>query len=140
MMMKKKLTSTRLCLAVASIAAQLAAIWVVWRWLLPVWNLRPAVWVLVVALFAWLLFSIFLYVSGSSALKIKEYAGLSTMIGMEGEAISRLAPDGEVKIKGELWNAATEDGIIEVGEKIIVSSEDRLKLVVKRQNQTRNGQ
>jgi membrane-bound serine protease (ClpP class) len=130
--MKKKLICGRLTLAVISMAAEQVAIWAVWRWLLPELGVTFAVWVVVAVMAAWLVTGGFLYISGTSALKIKEYAGLATMIGMSGKAVDRLAPDGMVKIKGELWNASTEDGIIETGENITVTGEDRLKLVVRK--------
>jgi membrane-bound serine protease (ClpP class) len=130
--MKKKLTSTRLILAVISTAMEMVAVWAVWRWLLPALNVRIEVWVLIIALFVWLLFSIFLYTSGTSALKTKEYAGLSSMIGMAGKTVDRLAPDGMVKIKGELWKAVSEQGPIEAGENITVTGEDGLKLRVRK--------
>jgi membrane-bound serine protease (ClpP class) len=130
--MKKKLTSSRFILAVISTALEMAVVWAVWQWLLPELGVQVEVWVLIIALFVWLLFSVFLYVSGSSALKTKEYAGLSSMVGMAGQAVDRLAPNGMVKIKGELWKAAAENGVIEVGDNITVTGEDRLKLVVRK--------
>jgi membrane-bound ClpP family serine protease len=132
--MKKILTSSRLILAVISMAAEQVAIWAVWRWLLPELGVTLAVWVVIIAMSAWLLFGIFLYINGTTALKKKEYAGLSSMIGMSGKTVDRLAPDGMVKIKGELWKAAAEDGVIEADENITVTGEDGLKLVVRKNN------
>jgi membrane-bound ClpP family serine protease len=132
--MKKKLTSTRFILAVLSTAAQLVAIWALWRWLLPALNVRLDPWVLIIILLVWLLFCIFLYISGTGALKAKEYAGLSSMAGLSGNAIDRLAPDGMVKIKGEFWKARAEGGIIEPGEAVIVTGRDGLKLRVRKAN------
>ena len=131
--MKKKLTSdTRLILAVISMAAEQVAIWALWRWLLPELGVTLSAWVVISVMAAWLVAGVFIYVSGSGALKAKEYAGLSSMIGMSGQAVGRLAPDGTVKIKGELWNAAAENGIIEIGDNITVIGEDGLKLRVRK--------
>ena len=130
--MKKKLTSSRLTLAVTSMVAEQVAIWAVWRWLLPELGATLAVWVVVVVMAAWLIAGTFLYITGSRALKIKEYAGLSSMIGMAGQAVDCLAPDGMVKIKGELWKARAEESPIEPGDHIVVIGEDRLKLLVRK--------
>jgi len=130
--MKKLLTSSRLILAIISMAAEQVTIWAVWRWLLPALGLPLAVWVVVVAMSAWFLIGIFLYVNGTSALKTREFAGLSSMVGMSGKAVDRLAPDGMVKIKGELWKAAAQNGVIEAGENITVTGGDGLKLEVRK--------
>jgi membrane-bound ClpP family serine protease len=133
--MKKRLSSTRLILAVISVIAQLAAIWAVWRWLLPELGVQLAVWGLIIALVAWILVSIFFYINGTRALRTKEYAGLSSMVGLTGKADGSLAPEGMVKIKGELWAARVEQGIVESGESVIIIGEDGLKLLVRRQDQ-----
>jgi membrane-bound serine protease (ClpP class) len=54
------------------------------------------------------------------------------MIGTRGKAVGKLAPEGMVKIKGELWGARTEEGDIETGEDILVIGEDGLKLLVRK--------
>jgi membrane-bound serine protease (ClpP class) len=54
------------------------------------------------------------------------------MVGMDGKAHGELAPDGMVKIKGELWSARSEEGNIRHGEKITVTGEDGLKLIVRK--------
>jgi membrane-bound ClpP family serine protease len=133
--MKKKLISARFIIAVVTTAAQLLAVWGVWRWLLPALNIRLQVWVLIGILSAWLLFCVFLYISGTWALKTKEYAGLSSMVGLRGSAVDRLAPDGMVKIKGEFWKARAEGGTIEPGEAVTVSGMEGLNLVVRKTKQ-----
>ena len=130
--MKKKLTSSRFILAVISTAVEMVVVWAVWLWLLPELGVKVEAWVLITVLIGWLLFSVFLYINGTAALKKKEYAGLPSMIGMSGKAVDRLAPGGMVKIRGELWNAEAEEGIIEAGENITVTGQDRLKLLVRK--------
>jgi len=58
--------------------------------------------------------------------------GLPTMIGSKGKVASPLAPEGQVRIKGELWGATSDEGNIDTGEWITVVGEDGLKLVVRR--------
>jgi membrane protein implicated in regulation of membrane protease activity len=40
----------------------------------------------------------------------KAQVGVQTMIGLVGEAISTLAPEGQVKVDGEIWQARAEEG------------------------------
>ena len=53
-------------------------------------------------------------------------------LGSQGEVVSPLAPDGMVRINGELWVAESESGRLDTDEKIIVVGQDGLKLVVRR--------
>jgi len=55
----------------------------------------------------------------------------SSMIGMKGEVITRLSPEGVVKVRGELWQAVAENAEVEVGQKIKVVGREGLKLRVK---------
>jgi membrane-bound serine protease (ClpP class) len=130
--MNKRLTLTRLIIAILTEPMELFAIWAVWRWLLPALGIRLDVWVLIVLWVGWFLFGIFLFIMGTRALDKKEVKGLTSMVGSTGKASGRLAPDGMVKIKGELWNAHTEEGAIESGENIVVVGEEGLKLLVRK--------
>ena len=58
--------------------------------------------------------------------------GLPSMVGARGKAASRLAPDGFVRIKGELWEAKSEGEEIDTGEQVTVVEQDALKLTVRR--------
>ncbi len=59
-------------------------------------------------------------------------AGLTSMVGVTGEAASALDLEGQVRIKGELWQAVSEEGKIEAGEEVIVAAERGLKLTIRR--------
>ena len=56
--------------------------------------------------------------------------GLHNMIGCQGEVVSRLAPEGMVRIKGELWRARSDGGEMKEGIDVIVVGQDRLELIV----------
>ena len=57
--------------------------------------------------------------------------------GRKGEVIEKLDPEGEVKVRGELWKAKSHDGVdIEPGEDIEVVDREGLTLIVKRFIQT----
>jgi membrane-bound ClpP family serine protease len=85
---------------------------------------------LVAMMVAWLAVSVVIYRAGSRALRRKAVAGLSTMVGTRGKVVKRLAPRGVVRIKGELWEATSSSGDIAVGEEIIVTGQEGLRLVV----------
>jgi len=54
------------------------------------------------------------------------------MVGIKGQVASRLAPEGLVRIGGELWNARAEDASIDMGADVIVVRQSGLKVVVRR--------
>jgi membrane-bound ClpP family serine protease len=130
--MKIQLTHMRLISAITSMALEQAGIFAVWRWLLPVWDINLDAWVVVLAMLVWLIIGLFLYITGTGALNRKEVAGLSSMVDMEGEALTPINPRGTVMIDGEIWNARSETGEIATGETIIVTGEDGLKLIVRK--------
>ena len=58
------------------------------------------------------------------------------MIGNNGKVVSPLAPEGLIRIEGELWIAKSAGGEMELGEEVIVLSQDSLKLVVRESSTT----
>jgi membrane-bound serine protease (ClpP class) len=130
--MNKKLTFTRLVLAVVSMALEQGAIYVIWRWLLPELNIYFHVSVLIVIMAAWAVIGTMLFIFTTVTLKKQATIGLPSMIGTKGKVASRLAPEGMVNIKGELWTAQSSEGTIGEGEDVIILSQDGLKLIVRK--------
>ena len=135
-MNNRRLTTNRLILAVASTSAEEFVIYAVWRWLLPEWDIKLPVAVLIAAMVAWGIFSISLFIFTTKALKKQVPVGLPSMVGTVGKAASPLTPEGMVRIKSELWMATTETGDIKKGENIEVVGEDGLRLVVRKNDTT----
>ena len=81
---------------------------------------------------AWGAFSVITYRMGSRALRRKPLVGLPDMVGSKGKVVSPLAPEGLVRIRGELWVAQSESGEMNAGGEVIVVGQDGLKLVVRR--------
>ena len=81
---------------------------------------------------AFLIYAVVLFIIGDRTLRKKPLPGFTTMVGLEGQVVSQLAPEGVVRIEGELWNARAENGTIEGGAEVIVVRQYRLKLVVHR--------
>lgn len=72
------------------------------------------------------------YRQASRALRKKPMAGFTTMVGSRGKVVSPLAPNGLIKIRNELWKAASASGKIDAGEGVIVVGQEGLRLVVRR--------
>ncbi len=66
------------------------------------------------------------------SLRRKKITGAEGMIGMVGEVVESLTPEGVVKVSGEYWQAKSIDGDIETGEDIEILEINRLKLEVRR--------
>ncbi len=56
---------------------------------------------------------------------------LPDMVGNRGIVVNWLAPEGMVKIRGELWAARSEGGELEPGSRVIVVAQDRMRLSVR---------
>ena len=62
----------------------------------------------------------------------KPVTGIEGMIGITGVSVETLNPNGMVRVKGELWNAESIDGMIGREEKIVVETVNGLELFVKK--------
>jgi membrane-bound serine protease (ClpP class) len=124
--------TARLILAIVSTSLEEAALFVIWRWGLPQVGVYLPLWVLIVAMVVWAIYASISFWIGTRALGRKEMVGLATMIGGTGRVVSPLAPEGQVRIKGELWGARAIDGNVDVGEEVTVVGQDGLKLIVRK--------
>jgi membrane-bound ClpP family serine protease len=130
--MQRRLTAARLIIAIVSTSLEELAIWVIWRWLLPDFGISLPWAVLVGVMIAWAAFSIWLFIFTTLVLRKQASAALPSMVGAVGKVASRLAPEGQVRIRGELWHATSNEGDIEAGEEVVVVSERGLKLLVRK--------
>ena len=124
--------SIRLILAIVSTLLEEAALVVIVLWGLPQLDIEIPLGGLITVMVAWGAMAVFIYRMGSRALRRKPVTGLPTMIGSPGKTVNRLAPEGLVRIKGELWEARAAAGKIGTGEAIMVVEQDGLKLVVRK--------
>ncbi len=127
----------RLVLAIISTLLEETAIVVIVLWGLPEIGVHIPLPGLIALMVAWGAYSVITYRMGSRALREKPVISLPDMVGSKGAVVSPLAPEGLVKIKGELWIAKSVGGEMEPGVEVIVVGQDRLKLVV-RENGTTN--
>jgi len=128
----------RLIFAILNTLLEEAAIAVIVLWGLPQVGIQIPLWGLIIIMVAWAVYSVFTFRLGTRALIRKEIAGLPNMIGTKGEVVSPLAPEGLVRIKGELWVAKSATGEMKPGGEVIVVGQERLKLVVRESNTTGN--
>jgi membrane-bound serine protease (ClpP class) len=88
--------------------------------------------VIIPAVFCTAAFFIFAIGAGIKAQQRRPATGLQSMVGEEGVAVTDLAPSGQVKLQGEFWNAAAEEGSIPKDAAVVVKKVDGLRLQVAR--------
>lgn len=130
--------SARLILAIFSTLLEETAIVVIVLWGLPQIGIQIPLAGLIALLVAWCAYSTITYQLGSRALRKKQVVGLPGMVGSKGKVVTSLAPEGLVRIRGELWVAKSASGEIAPGEEVTVVKQERLKLVVRPNNPTRD--
>ncbi|UCF10621.1 MAG: nodulation protein NfeD [Candidatus Bipolaricaulota bacterium] len=97
-------------------------------------------WVTVVAMVgAVTLLSLFVVSKGLLAQRRRPATGLSALVGLPGRAMSELAPEGQVRVRGETWSAITQDNDVPLGERIRVVRVEGRRLVVAREHPPRRG-
>ena len=63
--------------------------------------------------------------------KKKSITGIESIVGAPGRAVTALDPEGQVKVRGQLWTAHSPDRV-EVGDDVRVTAVEGLKLEVTR--------
>lgn len=105
-------------------------------WLLPTLGLDIPPWLLALLMPALAAYNVFTYRKGIEALRTEPIPGMTSMVGVEGEVVRGLVPEGIVMIRGELWTARvapgsfTAVGSLVEGQRVVVVDQQRLKLVV----------
>jgi membrane-bound ClpP family serine protease len=125
--------TTRLIVAIVSTLAEEAALAAVVLWGLPHVGINLHVGVLIALMVALAAYAVTTYRMGSRALKRKPVVGLPDMVGARGKTVSDLAPEGTVRIKGELWDSRAEGRRINAGVWVTVVGQEGLKLIVRRE-------
>ena len=122
----------RLILAIVSTTLEEAVLAAGVLWGLPRLGIKIPLWVLIIVMVAWTVYTVTTYRMGSRALRKKPVHGRRAMLSSEGQVVSPLLPEGMIRIKGELWKAKSASGRMNIGEKVIVVGQDRLKLIVRK--------
>jgi membrane-bound ClpP family serine protease len=122
----------RLIIAVVTTLLEEALLVTVVLWVLPELGIRLPLWALVAMALAWAATAVFLYRTGSRALRRRPVSGLVSLVGSRGKVVKQLAPGGVVRIGDELWEARALAGPIDAGEEVTVIGQRGLKLTVTR--------
>lgn len=101
---------------------------------LPRLGVQLPLFVIILICSGFLIWAVGLYTIGSKILRKKPLPGFTNMVGVEGRVVKRLAPQGFIRVQGELWESGAENGVIEAGTDIVVVSQKGLKLVVRQKN------
>ena len=125
--------SGRLILAIISTILEEAAIVAIVLLGLPRLGIHVPLAGLIALMAAWGAYSIIIYRMGSRALSRKPVIRLP-VTGSHGRVVSRLAPEGLVRIESELWVATSAGAEIDVGTEVIVVEQDGLRLIVRKSN------
>jgi len=111
-----------------AIALVLAALWF-FKISLPLW----------VAIVVALLLGAFAFVTHRliiPSFHVRQVTGSEGMVGLEGEVIEPLKPNGVVMMEGEYWKARSVIGDVPAGEKVEVLGLNKLVLEVKRKKES----
>lgn len=93
---------------------------------LPLWVVIALVVALGVVFLIWYKFI-------APVLKKEQVTGGEGMIGIEGEVVTPLTPEGVIKVRGELWKAYSTETNIGTDEEVVVVGIEGLKLIVRRE-------
>lgn len=122
----------RLVIGVFRLTLEELAIYAVWRWLLPEFDIKLPLFVVVLAMVAWGSFAIFRFIIATRLSRKPQMPGLPSLVGSVGRVVSPLTPQGTVRIKGETWTAVLVEGDeAVVGEEVTVTDMDGLCLHVR---------
>ena len=107
-----------------------AALAAVVLWLLPLLGVNIPIWGLILLMVGYGVYEGIIYRIGTKALGRKPIVSLEAMVGCRGEAATPLAPDGYVRVEGELWWAFSTGPNIDEGDEVVVVEVKRLTLLV----------
>ena len=93
-------------------------------------GFRLSWWVMVPTVAATAGLFLFVLAAGVRALARRPLLGASGLIGQRGVARSRLEPEGQVKVQGEIWRAVAQDGPVDDGMPVRVVDVQGLTLKV----------
>jgi len=100
-------------------------------WLLPGFGINFPVWLLIVFMVAWAVYSYFTSRLVEKLIGRAAAIGPEALIGVKCITTTPLFPDGYVRVGTELWRAHSIAGDIETGAEVLIVGINRLTLVVK---------
>ena len=61
--------------------------------------------------------------------RVRSMTGPEGIVGARGKTISDCRPEGQVRVKGQIWNARCKEGVA-AGQEVVVRAAEGLKLIV----------
>ena len=104
---------------------------VVLLWILPGFGINIPVWLLIVLMVAWAIYSCLTSSLVAKVIGRAAAVGPEALIGVKGTTTTPLSPDGYVRVGTELWQAHSMAGDIETGAEVVIVGINRLTLLVK---------
>lgn len=101
-------------------------------WLLPLLGVILPWWGIAIILVVFIIYSYIMYLIGHPTTVFESVTAPESIVGNEGVVEADLAPEGYVKVHGELWKATSPDGNLRRGEQIIVTGLNGMKLSVRK--------
>ncbi len=108
-----------------------AALVAVVLWLLPRFGINVPVWLLIVFVVAWAIYSCLTSRLVERVIGRAAAVGPEVLIGVKCTTTTPLLPDGYVRVGTELWQARSMTGDIETGAEVIIANINRLTLLVR---------
>ena len=116
---------TGVCTTIAALLLVLAISGITYYGITPIEQLALAITLLTIAaITVWMLYY------ALKARKLKIQTGKEALIGARGKATTDINPNGTIRVKGEFWEATTENGTIRNGEKVKVVGMEGMFLIV----------
>jgi membrane protein implicated in regulation of membrane protease activity len=135
---KKKSARWHTVYSIISTVIEEAGIATLMLWLMPIFGIVIPLWVTILVLAGFAVFSYFMYRIGHPTVLYEAVNSPESIIGSTGVVERSLNPHGYVRVCGELWQASGKDGNLEKGEEVIVVSMDGLKLTVAQKSRSIN--
>ena len=105
-------------------------------WLLPQLGIRLPMGLVIGILIALAAWSTLVYKAVRQIVPRELPGPAEAMLNRRGIAVTKLAPKGAVRIRGEIWGAVSSNGDITPGDEISVSGIDGLRLTVRKEEES----
>ena len=86
----------------------------------------PWRYLVLIPLAAWEAFEIWIWLRWR---KVRSITGAEAIVGATGRALTDCRPDGQVRVRGQIWRAHCSEGV-DAGTDVVVSSFEGLRLTV----------
>jgi membrane protein implicated in regulation of membrane protease activity len=101
-------------------------------WVLPLFGITLSWWWILLILVVFVVYCYIMYIIGHPTVLYEPVTAPESIIGNEGVVEADLAPEGYVRVRGELWKASCADGPLSKGDEVIITGLNGMKLTVER--------